>query len=261
MGKTEGIGLRKKKPTSIIGGLRQAYFKSMGTAAALMNDAFFPLPDWFCIDDENDATAFIGVIREHIGFFENGERKEGCLGSLNEKHSGDVMILQQYRKWLTTNDHNDFLEFLSRFAVHVMEKRGQNKWVKEFGIQNLNVLFNRGYGMKEIIENPGFLSVTRGIRNSTIYALSIGEREVRFGLAQQWKQKMKSGKNDFVATLCDFVQAHNWEVENRLKGKGHLIKKEDLDSVLHLVDKHGSELIGMLLLAYGYARAPKVETE
>lgn len=255
------IILLGRKPAEIIRGLRQAYFKSMGTAAALMNDAFLPLPSWFRIDSSEDANAFLGIIREHIGYYENGQRKQGSLGSLDETHSGDVPILQQYRKWITTSDKWDLLDFLAKFAVHIMERRVKDEWAKEFSTANLTILFERGYDMKEIVENPGFLSVARGIRNCTIYAVSLGEREPHFGLAQQWKQKIKGGVGVFVPVLCDFVQTQNWEVEHRLKGKGHSIKREDLDSVIGLIQKHGVELVGMLLLAYGYARAPKIETE
>lgn len=255
------IILLGRKPAEIIRGLRQAYFKSMGTAAALMNDAFLPLPSWFRIDSSEDANTFLGIIREHIGYYENGQRKQGSLGSLDETHSGDVPILQQYRKWITTSDKWDLLDFLAKFAVHIMERRVKDEWAKEFSTANLTILFERGYDMKEIVENPGFLSVARGIRNCTIYAVSLGEREPHFGLAQQWKQKIKGGVGVFVPVLCDFVQTQNWEVEHRLKGKGHSIKREDLDSVIGLIQKHGVELVGMLLLAYGYARAPKIETE
>lgn len=255
------ISLRGRRPAEVVRGLRQAYFKSMGTAAALMNDAFLPLPSWFRIDGSEDANAFLGIIREHIGYYENGQRKQGSLGSLDEMHSGDVPILQQYRKWLTTSDKWDLLDFLAKFAVHIMERRVKNEWAKEFSTANLTILFERGYDMKEIVENPGFLSVARGIRNCTIYAVSLGEREPHFGLAQQWKQKIKGGVGVFVPVLCDFVQTQNWEVEHRLKGKGHSIKKEDLDAIIGLIQKYGVELVGMLLLAYGYARAPKVETE
>lgn len=255
------ISLRGRRPAEVVSGLRQAYFKGMGTAAALMNDAFLPLPSWFRIDSSEDANVFLGIIREHIGYYENGQRKQGCLGSLDETHSGDVPILQQYRKWLTTSDKWDLLDFLARFAVHIMERRVKDEWAKEFSTANLTKLFERGYDMKEIVENPGFLSVARGIRNCTIYAVSLGEREPRFGLAQQWKQKIKGGVGVFVPVLCDFVQAQNWEVEHRLKGKGHSIKKEDLDLVMGLIEKYGVELVGMLLLAYGYARAPKIETD
>lgn len=255
------VSLRGKRPAEVVRGFRQAFFKSMGTAAALMNDAFLPLPNWFCITNIDDAKDFLGIIKEHIGYYENGQRKQGCLGSLDETHSGDIPVLQQYRKWLTTGGLSDLLDFFARFAVHIMEKRGKKEWVKEFSTDNLTILLKRGYGMKEIVENPGFLSVARGIRNCTIYAVSLGKRETHFGLAQQWKQKIKGGDKEFVPVLCDFVQTQNWEVEHRLNGKGHSIKKEDLDSVIGLIQRHGAELVGMLLLAYGYARAPKTEAE
>ncbi len=253
------IGLRKKQPSEVIKGLRQAFFKSMGTAAALMNDAFLPLPSWFTIENRDDANAYLEIIREHIGEYNPG--KPGCLASLNESHSGDVPILQQYRKWLTTGELLDLLVFFARFAVHVMEKGGKEKQVKEFTTKNLTILFERGYGMKEIVENPGFLSIARGVRNCTIYAVSLGKREPHFGLAQQWKQKIKGGDKEFIPALSDFVQTQNWEIEYRLKGKEHVIQKEDLDDVITLIEKYGSELVGMLLLAYGYSRAPKTDNE
>jgi len=142
-----------------------------------------------------------------------------------------------------------------------MTRKSKKEWVKEFTTENLTILFERGYGMKEIVENPGFLSIARGVRNCTIYAASLGGREIHYGLAQQWKQKIKGGFKEFIPALCDFVQTQNWEVESRLNGKGHTIRKEDLDSVMGLIEKHGAELVGMLLLAYGYARAPKIESE
>jgi hypothetical protein len=123
--------------------------------------------------------------------------------------------------------------------------------------------------MKEIVENTGFLSVAWAIRNATITALWLQQQnnkkwDVRFGLAQKWKQKIKGGAKEFVPVLAEFVQDYNWEVTNRLEGKYHTVSKEDLDQVISLIENNGkdqSELVGMLLLAYGYARAPKTESE
>lgn len=115
--------------------------------------------------------------------------------------------------------------------------------------------------MTEIIEDAGFQSVARALRNATIYALSVSNlnREVRFGIAQKWKQKMKAGSEQFAAEVAEFVQAYNWETANRLKGKGHSVTTEELDSLICLIQTGPSEVVGALLLAYGYARAPKVE--
>ena len=46
---------------------------------------------------------------------------------------------------------------------------------------------------------------------------------------------------------------------HRLKGRGHQVTTSDLDQVFNLIEKHGEEMVGSLLLAYGYSRAPKVD--
>jgi hypothetical protein len=117
--------------------------------------------------------------------------------------------------------------------------------------------------MKAIIGDEGFRNIARALRNTTVYAagMSNSNREVRFGLAQRWKQKMKAGNGPFLAEVGDFVQAQNWEVVHRLKGRGFQVSASDLDHLVELVDQHGADLVGSLLLAYGYARAPKTEAE
>lgn len=252
------IGLRRRRPNEIIRGLRQAFFKGLGTAAALMDDGFLPLPGWFVIEDRGAADAFLGIVEEHIGAH---GRSRGCLGSLRDDRSGDMPVLQQYRRWLTTGDLEDFLEFSGLFSVHVVQRKAANGNVKEFSTFYLNELFLRGYAMetKEIISNEGFLSVARAIRNSTIYAVgnNISGREPRFGLAQSWKQKMKGGAKAFVPVLSDFIQQYNWEAAHKMEGKGHSVKEKELGEVLRLIDSNGAEMVGMLLLAYGFARKPK----
>ena len=256
------IGLLRRQPNEVVRGLRQAFFKNLGTASALMNDAFMPLPGWFVIGNSEAANVYLGIIEEHIGRRRGAERTAGSLGSLDESRSGDIPVLQQYRKWLTTGELSDFLAFTAQFAVHIIQRRAAKEWVKELSATNLKELLIRGYPMKteEVITNTGFLSVARAIRNGTIYALSLKKREVRFGLAQDWKQKIKGGSKSFIPVLSDYVQQYNWETEHRLKGKGHTIRKDELDEVVRLIDEHGAELIGMLLLAYGFARAPKTDS-
>ena len=258
---TSGLKLLNRRPRSIIAGLRQSYFKSLGTAAALMNDAFLPLPAWFVIEDRADAEIYLEIIEEAIG----KDGKGGCLNSLQEKNSDDGRILQQYREWLLSGELANLLEFHLRFGVHVLSRLGAKEWAKPFNTENLNNLLIKSYEgeyrVREIIENQGFQSVARAVRNATVYALTIPSlgREVRFGLAQRWKQKIKGGENEFVAAVAAFVQDYNWETANRLEGKGHTVTTDDLDALLDVVQTRGVELVGSLLLAYGFARAPKVD--
>ncbi len=266
------IPLLGKTPREVIAGLRLACFKSLGKGAALMNDSLLPLPDWFAIETPEDAEAYMAVIDEAIGSRTPGEKTGGCLNSLREVHSGDGAILQQYRSWLLGGQLDQLLEFHSQFAVHLMARWGAKKWARAFTTRGLDILLIRGYDMsantKEIVTDPGFLSVARAIRNCTISALQMRRRErggkgreVHFGLAQKWKQKIKSGKEDLLAAIAEFVQEQNWEIVHRLDGRGHVVRSEDLDSLFDLIDRRGAELVGSLLLAYGYARAPKVATE
>jgi len=257
----DGPGVMKllgRRPRAVIAGLRQAYFKSLGTAAALMNDAFLPLPDWFAITNRDDARAYTVIIDEVIA-------KGGCLNSLQEKHSDDGRVLQQYREWLLSGELPDLLEFHYLFALHLMQCLSRKDWARPFGTENLSILLTRAYEEKnvtEIIENPGFQSIARALRNATVYALTIPnqKREVHFGIAQKWKQKMKAGDEEFAAEVAEFVQEYNWETAHRLKGKGHSVTTDDLDALLLLIHERKADLVGALLLAYGYARAPKVES-
>lgn len=252
------IRLFGRRPSTVIAGLRQAYFKSLGTAAALMNDAFLPLPGWFVINDAGDASAYLSIIEEVIG-------TGGCLKSLQDKNSDDGSVLQQYREWLLTGDLGDLLEFNYSFALHLMQRFARKEWARPFGTENLSLLLTKSYEeefhVTEIIEDHGFQSVARALRNATIYALTLpnSKREVRFGIAQKWKQKMKAGDEDLATAIAEFVQSYNWETANQLKGKGHVVTTGELDSLMRLIPGR-AELVGALLLAYGYARAPKVET-
>lgn len=254
------IKLRGRRPRAVIGGLRQAYFKSLGTAAALMNDAFLPLPDWFEITSLDDGRAYLSIIDEAAA-------KGGCLSSLQEKHSDDGQVLQMYREWLLSGELADLLAFHYHFALHLMQRLSRKDWARPFGTENLSSLVTRAYEKElhvtEIIEDPGFVSVARAVRNATVYALTLPnlKREVRFGIAQKWKQKMKAGSEEFTAAVAEFVQDYNWETAHRLKGKGHSVTTEELNSLVRLIHARKAELVGALLLAYGYARAPKVETE
>jgi hypothetical protein len=265
------IALRRRRPRDTVRGLHQAYFKSLGTAAALMNYSFTALPSWFVINDRDDANAYIRVIHSFVGRKEK-DGVTGCLLSLNEDHSGDVLVLQQFRRWLANDDLNDFLLFCYYFALHVMERLAKDEWVKMLSTTNLDTILIRGYNMQAIVESKGFKSITLAIRETTIYALQAQkqkkyEREVRYGLAQKWKQKIKGGAEEFIAALSEFVQQYNWESENLdLKSAGdgwkyHKVNAADLDEVIALVNKYGVELVGMLLLAYGYARMPKAVDE
>ncbi|MBT9173034.1 MAG: hypothetical protein DDT21_01424 [Syntrophomonadaceae bacterium] len=264
------ISLYRKRPAEVVKGLHQAYFQSLGTAAALMNYSFLALPSWFCVEGQEDAKNYLALIKAFIGHKER-DGVTGCLRSLSEERSGDIPVLQQFRKWLMTGTLKEYLEFCYRFSLHQMERMSKDEWIASQSTANLNIIFERGYNMLDIIQTKGFQSVARALREATIYALAAQKqkrtRDVHFGLSQKWKQKIKGGNEEFTAALCEFVQQYNWESENidvnkkeSVAWKQHKVNAAELGELINLINSRGAELVGMLLLAYGYARTLKADT-
>lgn len=250
--------MRGHTPQDIIKGFNTTYFKSLGTASATMNISFLGLPGWLPVNSAQDAEDWLEIIAEH----------RGNLKSLNEKNSSDVPILQLYRDFISTGRLELALEFFVLYGVHFMRRKAQKQWAEAFTTKNLRRLF-MGYGLQEIIQNPGFQNVARAIRRATINAQMqkaiTGKTpfEIHYGLAQDWKRKVKF-KDQFIIELADFIQRYNNENARHMEqGKGGraLVTTKDLNEVVDLIEKHSSELVGMLLLAYGYARDPQETDE
>src|SRR5690606_1634981 len=120
-----GIPIRGKKPREVVGGLQLAFFKSLGTAAALMNDSYLPLPEWFAVENEEDVNAYLLICQEPYGA-KRGEH--GPLSALKDDRSDDVELLQKYRRWLTSGKLSDLLEFHSSFAPHLLRKQSAGEF-------------------------------------------------------------------------------------------------------------------------------------
>lgn len=248
----------KRLPNQVIEGLSQAYFKSMGTAASLMNYSFIGLPGWFAIENNETAHFFIEIIEEH----------EKCISSLQENISSDIPLLQEYRNFLSSGDHRYLLDFLSLYGTYIMQCRERNKWAMQFTVQNLRRIFMVNKDYSEIISNEGFLNLASAIRKSTVnaqYRKAQGKREwdIKYGLAQDWKRVVEQPEK-LVAAIADFVQQYNAENARHAeekKERRNAVTTKDLDQVIDLVKNYGSYLVGMLLLAYGYARDAKDKDE
>lgn len=106
------------------------------------------------------------------------------------------------------------------------------------------------------------------IRRATVnaqYRKAQGRRDwdIKYGLAQDWK-RVAEQPDKLVIAISEFVQQYNAEnarhaEENKERRKN--ITTRDLDQVLNLIKNYGSFLVGMLLLAYGYARDVKETDE
>lgn len=245
------LKMRNRRPNEILKGFQTAYFKSLGNASAVMNISFLSLPAWLPVSDRASAEALLDILEEH----------RVCLRALDESHSDEVRLLAQYRDFLSGGILMDFLYFLADFAPFLMSRLEQRR-VKRFSVINLRrMVMAYDVGLKEIVDNGGFQNLATAIRKATVNAQyrkaqGTNDFEIHYGLAQEWKRKVKF-KTELVAAICDFAQQYNEENARHVeqgRERRKSITKEDLDQVIGMIEAKGPELVGMLLLAYGYAR-------
>ncbi|CAN5169637.1 hypothetical protein BH24ACT19_BH24ACT19_04490 [soil metagenome] len=251
-----------KTPRGYVSGLQTAYFKSLGSARALANVGFIGLPRWFPVTEDN-ADEWLEILEEH--------RK--VLVILNEERSEEAELLLLYRDFLSATDSRKLLEFLASYASHVVRFRERKRFVRQFTTKNLRRLLVRlSSRFKDIVDDPGFRAVAGAIRRATVteqYHSSQNNRvfEIEYGLFQDFKRKARF-PDQFVGALSEFVNTYNSQNarrEEQLKGKPGRRRSRltvgELDRVVELMDRHGSEMVAMLLIAYGSARDPRAPDE
>jgi hypothetical protein len=251
-----------KTPRDYVSGLQTAYFKSLGSARALANLGFIGLPGWFPVTEEN-ADEWLEILEEH--------RK--VLVVLNEERSEEAELLFLYRDFMSAAGTQTLLEFLASYAPHVVRSRERKRFVRQFTTGNLRrLLMGLNSGFKEIVDDPGFRAVAGAIRRATVteqYHKSQGKQvfEIEYGLFQDLKRKARFPEQ-FIGALSEFVNTYdvqNARREEQLRGKAGRRRPRltvgELDRVVELVDRHGSETVAMLLIAYGSARDPRAPDE
>jgi len=253
------VKMRNRTPRDLIRGIHSVYFKSLGTGSAVTNISFLGLPGWFPIDTAQDANDWLEILGEH----------RACIRTLREDNSDDIPVLRAYRSFISSGQMEDALEFFALYAVHVMGMLTNSRefqFAKRFGVMNLRRLFvsynSEKTEISGIVQDEGFLNIATAIRRSTVNAQYRKAREgkspfeIRYGLAQEWKRQVRF-KEQFIATLGDFVSSYNAENARHAEMNREVRKAitiQDMDRVIGLIDRHSSELVGMLLLAYGYGR-------
>lgn len=121
------------------------------------------------------------------------------------------------------------------------------------------------------INNPGFISIARAIRRSTVSLQYTPKRErefnIRYGLAQELQVKSKS-TDDLATFIGEFVTTYNAETARYeelrrnsnaegSKSARAVVKDAELNAFYHLLDGHSSRLVGALLGSYGFALTAK----
>lgn len=250
-------------PRHFISGFYTAYFKNLGQNKAVSNLSFLQLPTFIEINSYNDGQVWIQILQEH----------QRIIGTLREDATGScIQMLHNYRQFLVSSDFEYFFEFLVGYSVYLMQELAkEHYYAKPFSLKLMEVMLMKSCkDFLPILQNKGFKSVATAIRKSTISLQYTPKEqrqyEVKYGIAQDLKRK-SAYKNELVEYLAEFITFYNAE-NARMKekrGKNFIprsnVKQQDIEDVVKLIDDCGSNIVGRLLAAYGYAfdRKEKIE--
>lgn len=258
------VAFARRTPAQIIAGLDTAYFLSLGSAAAVMNTSTIGLPGWFAIENTDDADAWLDLLREF---------ERTLYPTLREDRSEHVPILQAMLACLSSGSLPSALQFFGLYATVQLRSEPTPPRFSTLLLRRIFAPMPTSNGpLKPIVESNGFQSVARAIRQATVTEMFFKSRnqqdyEIRYGLAQEWRRKARV-RDDFVAELTTFLADFEYEAarkQEQMKEKPYRRRsrptQEDLQQVIELIDIHGSELICGLLLAFGFARDPRVDDD
>lgn len=132
-------------------------------------------------------------------------------------------------------------------------------------------------GLLEIINDAGFESVARAVRESTVKAQHRkvrgkegGEkawREVRYELLHDIHRTRKTPGNDFIECVSEFISRYNYEnarhreETKNMKSAPANVSDEEFKSFISLVSRFGAPTVGALLAAYGSCKEKWEEDE
>ncbi len=269
--------VHRGRPDDLVAGLFSAFYKDLGNAVATMNLSFIGLPSWLPVRGHNDIPGVLAALDEH----------EKLVRQFDESHSDDYRLLQLYRDFLSGNDLAAFLDFGVDYSGYLLARLGQPRsFVRPLTEANLRrLIVNLEPQLTEILENPGFQHITYAIRQSTVVAetvraLSAQNKapkplyDVRYGLGQDLMRKA-AYREDFMKVVCEFVFSYNAETDQErenlakrypagfppdlVRRMRRTIATTDLEELTRLIERFGgdSELIGKMLVAYGYCHSPR----
>ena len=261
----EELGLfHARRVSQLISGMGVATYQQLSANAyTMMNLAFLGLPDWMPdIRSPTEVRVFKAILEEHH------ER----IRSIDETHSDGYQLLLRYRDFLSGDELDALFDFLAdygRFLISELER--EHYYVKPFTESNLRRLIEMSHPeLSPILQNQGFRNIAEAIRRSTVIPQYIGRQqsqyEIRYGLGQELKRKAQY-PDEFIRALAEFMQSYNEEnarVYERTKGKGFrrkAITTQDIEDIVALVDEYGSQTVANLLIAFGYARDPREESD
>jgi hypothetical protein len=268
---------------SIAQGFEVLSFKDMGSAFATMNVACINFPQWLPeIKTLDDAERALTLLKEHLQIIQQIRNSKG------EEGSEEYELLRFYRDFLSGHDLRPFWKFTTAYSSYLISQREGEKtpqrWIRQLsinGLENLLAMNNKGGKLTEITKDTGFRRIAYAIRQSTVTAqyrraqLKDRRYDVRYGLGQELMREA-TYRDKFIIALSKFL--HEYEAETareeekvanelgrkltledrRARGLRAQVDTDSIQAIADLIDRfNSSELIGSMLIAYGYAREPR----
>lgn len=249
------------QPDDFVRGLWVTTYKDLGSAVAVINVSLLNIPRWMrAVESGADAKRYFDLVEEH----------RRVIDTLDEKNSDAFDLLRLYRDFLSGAELRAFFHFCAGYGLHLLQRIDRRQFAQPFTTPNLEELFMAHHDaekkLKPILEDAGFRNVATAIRQSTIapqYRKVQGERlyEIRYDLGGRLMQKSRYN-DEFVRELSDFMFRYNQEnariaEQGRTGPRRRNLTREDVESVIALVDEYNAPTVAGLLVAYGYARDPK----
>ena len=271
---------------SVAHGFEVIFFKDMGSAVATMNVASIKLPSWLpqSMKTKEEAEGALGLVKEHLQIIQQLRNSKG------EEGSEEYELLHFYRDFLSGHDLKPYWKFTAAYSGYLMSQHESEKspkrWIRQLSFTGLEMLIMHSQtdqaDLTEIIHSKGFQRIADAIRRSTVFAQyrrsQFDDRtyEVRYGLGQELMRKAKYNK-EFLVALSEFLFEYESETAREdekaardiANKSGHVrpltsqdrisrnlrytTSEDDLKEIVALVNKYGAELVGSLLVAFGYA--------
>lgn len=245
------------------------HFGSKGQVYGVKEVFSLGLPAWIHPRNKNELYSYHNILEEHL-------KVVRCL-SIDE---GNGELIAAYRDFITGNDLYQFFRFQVGYADYVTKKLADvNSRVVLFSKQGIDLMTrnftsksrqsDQDWKLTEITEDQGFLNIAKAINSATVYAGNIRDKDGNskdtgweriYGLAQRLSSQSGS-KKDFIIEISSFLASYenenlriDEELRKQKKSRRIWTTKDDLDKLIHLIDKYSSSLVANLLIAYGYAK-------
>jgi len=249
-----------EEPGNYVNGLTAAFYKDMGNAVALLDMSEVALPRWMRVESPEHGRQYRALLEEH----------RRVVSSLGERNADEFRLLGHYRDFLSGHDLRALFRFTGAYSVLLMSRMERRQRAPQFLINNLEVLImGHDRKLKPILDAPGFRHIATAIRRSTVipqYFKGKGQSrvyDIRYGLGTELLRQA-AYPDRFIQALSEFMHAYNQEnaqMNERYKGNPPVrranITTEHIAEIVALIDEYGSQTVGNLLVAFGYAREPR----